>query len=218
MARPQVHTDASILQAASVEFAANGYRAASMEQIAAGAGTTKPTLYTRFGDKAQLYERTIRNRADALLTHLFACYEQAAELPVPEMINAATRAYLDFFAEQPQDFDLLFNPDRSRPATELADEVLDGIIDGITRLVDVVLARRGRSAPHVARQIAAMMVGVAHQALRQLSRDRELDREHAIQLATSFCYAAVKGLDPALVNDSAALQPSSTAGIRTLSA
>ncbi len=201
MARPQVHSDATILAAASAEFAANGYRAASMEQIAAGAGTTKPTLYSRFGDKAQLYERTIRERAEALLAHLFACYEQAADLPVPEMINAATRAYLDFFADKPQDFDLLFNPDRSRPATELAGEVLDGIIDGITTLVEAVLARSGRRAPHVARLIAAMMVGVAHQALRQLSNDPELKREHAIELATSFCYAAVKGLDPDLVTD-----------------
>jgi AcrR family transcriptional regulator len=201
MSRPRVHSDATILEAARAEFAANGYSATNMEQIAAGAGTTKPTLYTRFGGKAELYERTIRGRARALLNHLFTSYEHAAALSVFDMINTATRAYLDFFAEQPEDFDLLFNPDRSQPATELAEEVLDAIIDGITDLVDGVLARSDRSAPHVARLIAAMMVGVAHHALRQVSHDPHLDREHAIELATSFIYAGVKGLDPSLVDD-----------------
>jgi AcrR family transcriptional regulator len=201
MPRPRVHSDATILEAARAEFAANGFSAANMEQIAAGAGTTKPTLYTRFGGKTELYERTIRSRARALLAHLFTSYEHASELSVLDMIDTATREYLNFFADQPEDFNLLFNPDRSQPATKLAEEVLDAIIDGITDLVDGVLSRSDRSAPHVARLIAAMMVGVAHHALRQVSHDPHLDREHAIELATSFIYSGVKGLDPSLVNE-----------------
>src|SRR5579875_2885993 len=120
MPRPRVHSDATILNAARTEFAANGFSAASMDQIAASAGTTKPTLYTRFGDKQALYERTITERARALIDHLFASYDEAAELSVHAMIDMATRAYLDFFADDPEDFALLFYPDRSRPATQLA--------------------------------------------------------------------------------------------------
>ncbi len=201
MPRPRVHTDATILNAARAEFAANGFSAASMERIAASAGTTKPTLYTRFGDKETLYERTISERARALLDHLFASYDKAVELSVHEMIDTATRAYLDFFADEPQDFDLLFHPDRSRPATELADQVLDSIISGITELVAEVLARSNRQAPNAARLIAAMMVGAAHNTLRQVSHDRRLDRDHAAQLVTSFCLAGVRGLDPALIDE-----------------
>jgi AcrR family transcriptional regulator len=174
-----------------------------MEQIAASAGTTKPTLYTRFGDKEALYERTVNERARALLDHLFASYGQAAEFSVHAMIDTATRAYLEFFAGEPEDFDLLFYPDRSRPATELAEQVLDAIINGITELVDQVLARSKRRAPHVARLIAAMMVGAAHNTLRQVSHDPHLDRDYAAQLVTSFCFAAVKGLDPHLIDEQA---------------
>ncbi len=201
MARPRVHTDATILTAARAEFAANGFSAASMEQIAASAGTTKPTVYTRFGDKESLYERTVRERARALLEHLFASYDEAAQLSVREMIDTATRAYLEFFADEPDDFDLLFCPDRSRPATELADQVLDAIINGITELVEQVLARSDRHAPQTARLIAAMMVGAAHNTLRQISHNPELDRNYAAQLATSFCLAAMKGLDPHLIDE-----------------
>lgn len=206
MPRPRVHSDATILKAARAEFAANGFSAASMEHIAATAGTTKPTLYTRIGDKETLYERTIRDRARALLDHLFASYDEAAELSVHEMIDTATRAYLDFFADEPEDFDLLFHPDRSRPATALAEQVLDAIIGGITQLVDQVLARTDRKAPYTAQLIAAMMVGAAHHALRQVSHDPHLDRDHAAQLVTSFCFAAVKGLDPQLIDEETLLR------------
>jgi AcrR family transcriptional regulator len=201
MPRPRVHSDATILTAARAEFAANGFSAASMEQIAASAGTTKPTLYTRFGDKETLYERTIHDRADALLEHLFASYSEAADLSVRAMIDTATRAYLDFFAGEPEDFDLLFYPDRSRAATALADQVLDAIINGITELVEQVLARSHRRAPHVSRLLAAMMVGAAHNTLRQISHDPHLDREHAARLASAFCLAAMQGLDPTLIDE-----------------
>jgi AcrR family transcriptional regulator len=211
MPRPRVHSDATLLTAARAEFAANGFSAASMEHIAASAGTTKPTLYTRFGDKESLYERTIRERARVLLEHLFASYDEAAKLSVQEMIATATRAYLDFFAAQPEDFDLLFCPDRSRPATELADQVLDAIIDAITKLVEQVLARSERHAPQTARLIAAMMVGAAHNTLRQISHNPNLDRDHAAQLATSFCHAAMKGLDPHLIDEPRLLGHSKTA-------
>jgi AcrR family transcriptional regulator len=172
-----------------------------MDQIAASAGTTKPTLYTRFGAKETLYERTVRERASALLDHLFATYHEAVELTVHEMIATATRAYLDFFADEPEDFDLLFLPDRSRPAIELAEQVLDAIISGITQLVEQVLTRSGREAPHAARLLAAMLVGAAHNTLRQVSHDPQLDPEHAAGLVTSFCLAAVTGLDPQLIDD-----------------
>lgn len=199
MPRPRVHSDESLLEAARAEFAASGYSAASMDDIAASAGTTKPTLYARFGGKSELYEISVRERAQALLNHLFASYEGAGELPVADMINAATRSYFDFFAEHPEDFDLLFAPDRSRPATDLADEILDRIIGGITGLVERVLQRSGRVAPHQARLIAAMMVGVAHHALRQATHDEGIDRDNAVRLATSFVDAAVRGLDATLV-------------------
>lgn len=218
MPRPRVHSDATILTAARAEFAANGYSAASMEQIAASAGTTKPTLYTRFGDKESLYERTIRERARALLEHLFASYNEAATLSVQEMIDTATRAYLEFFADAPADFDLLFCPDRSQPATELADEVLDAIIDGITELVEQVLARSDRHAPQTARLIAAMMVGAAHNTLRQISHNPSLDRNHAAELATSFCLAAMKGLDPHLIDEHKLTRRTATARRETRAA
>src|SRR5947209_1832584 len=117
MGRPRVYSDAMILAAARAEFAANGYSQASMEQIAATAGTTKPTLYSRFGGKPELYERTVRDRANALLAHLFVSYEEATELPVVEMIDAAARlaSSFSYAAVKGLDRELVEEPTHSRP-------------------------------------------------------------------------------------------------------
>ena len=45
-----------------------------------------------------------------------------------------------------------------------------------------------------------MLVGATRNALRQVSHDPRLNRDHAAQLVTAFCYAAVKGLDRQLID------------------
>lgn len=45
-----------LLQAASDEFKAHGYKGASLDAIAAKAGVSKVTIYRRFGSKAGLFE------------------------------------------------------------------------------------------------------------------------------------------------------------------
>ena len=48
-----------ILASARVRFLENGFAATSMEQIAAGAGTTKRTLYVKVGDKEALFSAVV---------------------------------------------------------------------------------------------------------------------------------------------------------------
>jgi AcrR family transcriptional regulator len=47
-------TDAAILDAAERSLANRGYEAMTMEQVAAAAGVSKPTLYLRYGAKSAL--------------------------------------------------------------------------------------------------------------------------------------------------------------------
>lgn len=47
-------TDAAILDAAERSLANRGYEAMTMEQVAAAAGVSKPTVYLRYGSKAEL--------------------------------------------------------------------------------------------------------------------------------------------------------------------
>src|SRR5881275_1380442 len=52
---PRPEREQSMLDAAGAAFAAHGFHAASMDEIAAAAGISKPMLYNYFGSKQGLY-------------------------------------------------------------------------------------------------------------------------------------------------------------------
>lgn len=62
-ARPQ-----EILDAALAEFAARGFAAARMEDIAVRAGVTKGTLYLYFASKEELFKTLVRESIGAVIT------------------------------------------------------------------------------------------------------------------------------------------------------
>jgi AcrR family transcriptional regulator len=64
---PRQAREELMLDAALRAFADRGYHAVSMDEIAAGAGITKPMLYSYFGSKEGLYEASIE-RAGTRLT------------------------------------------------------------------------------------------------------------------------------------------------------
>jgi AcrR family transcriptional regulator len=60
----------SILKAALTVFAAHGFEAARLDDVAARAGVAKGTLYLYFQDKAALFEALVRNAVSPLLEHM----------------------------------------------------------------------------------------------------------------------------------------------------
>ena len=72
---------AAILRAAKEVFLEAGYELASMDRIAERAGTTKRTVYDRFGSKEALF--------GAMIEH--ACASFVAQLPGPENLPADPR-------------------------------------------------------------------------------------------------------------------------------
>jgi len=66
--RPDAETRQVIYEAARRGFAAGGYGATSMESVAHCAGVSTKTLYRLFPNKAALYEGTMSDRLDRLLS------------------------------------------------------------------------------------------------------------------------------------------------------
>src|SRR6476659_4011941 len=60
----------AILRAALSVFAAHGFEAARLDDVAARAGVAKGTLYLYFQDKAALFEALVRNAVSPLLEHM----------------------------------------------------------------------------------------------------------------------------------------------------
>ncbi|WP_406197068.1 TetR/AcrR family transcriptional regulator [Kitasatospora sp. NBC_01560] len=98
---------AAVLEAAARLFAEHGVEAVSMDQIAAGAGVGKGTLFRRFGDKAGLGVALLDARERALQEAILrgpaplGPGDGTAQLPAQpaERLAAFVDAYLDYLLE-----------------------------------------------------------------------------------------------------------------------
>ena len=92
---------AGLIESALTLFAARGYEAVGVQEIAATAGVTKPTLYHFFGSKLGLLEALLGQYAapldDAVVA---ACAAYRHDLAAT--LDLLARAYLDFVAHCPQ--------------------------------------------------------------------------------------------------------------------
>lgn len=83
-----------ILKAARAVFAANGYEASSLDEIAAKAKVTKPVVYDHFDSKEDLYYNVLEDASDELLTSLLETLRAPAADPRTRVIRG-----LDFLAQ-----------------------------------------------------------------------------------------------------------------------
>lgn len=86
-----------MLRAAGDTFAARGFHAASMDEVAEAAGITKPMLYNYFGSKEGLYAAYVRSSAQVLVQSMREAASPSA--PVQDRLRAGLVAFLTY-AEQ----------------------------------------------------------------------------------------------------------------------
>jgi AcrR family transcriptional regulator len=110
---PRPERERQILAEAVAEFAARGYAAASMVEIARRAGISKPLIYQYFGSKDALYLAGLHAVSGDLLARL-----EEAELAVDDSVTSRIhplRAVFEALEPQPVAWRMLFDP--SMPAT-----------------------------------------------------------------------------------------------------
>ena len=100
---------AQLLVAARDVFAAQGYHAAAMDDIAERAGVSKPVLYQHFPGKLELYQALLTTYADELVGQVEAALSATAENE--ERVEAAVAAYFDFVAGEGKAYRLIFGSD-----------------------------------------------------------------------------------------------------------
>src|SRR5512137_1668868 len=85
---------AAILTCALQLFAARGYDAVGVQEIAQAAGITKPTLYHYFGSKQGLLDTVLTEH----FTEMYAAVEQAARYhrDLPLTLNKIVAAYFHY--------------------------------------------------------------------------------------------------------------------------
>jgi len=110
---PRAEREEQIRTEAIAEFATRGYAAASMVDIAARAGISKPLIYQYFGSKDGLYLACLHSVSGGLLQRL-----EEAELDVDDSVASRIyplRAIFEALEPQRDAWRMLFDP--SMPAT-----------------------------------------------------------------------------------------------------
>jgi len=187
-----------LLDAARAVFAERGFTQATMEAIAERANSTKPTLYAHFGDKVALYRVTVAREVAALQQWMITTYESADPQPVEQRVRVYVMAMFTYATTQPDSFRMLFDSvvdEMSPERRQLAETIRTHVA---TQIRDYLVTHDRPHGPSVD-LLAAMMVGLVGRAANHVSHAPHLDPLAAGELASSFIVAALRGIDPALL-------------------
>lgn len=92
-------TQRAILKAAEALFARRGFSGTRLEDVAEIVGIRRPSILYYYPDKAQLYNAVLGDVLGGLLERVQDALEAPGELP--ERIEAAISAWVDYVAERP---------------------------------------------------------------------------------------------------------------------
>jgi AcrR family transcriptional regulator len=119
---PRPERERLILDVAHARFAAHGYGAVTMDDVAADAGVTKPLLYAYFGNKERLYLACMGRAGEAMLTTVGAAVSDATS--PADALRRGLHAFFAFVDEDRDAWRVLF--DETLPAGgEIAERVAE---------------------------------------------------------------------------------------------
>ena len=151
-ARGQLRVEALLAAAAEV-FAAKGFDAATMTEIAAQSESSIGSLYQFFRTKEAVAEALVRAQMDALWLRLDGLAERAPSLTTPELAHALAVCLVEFRADHPPFATLVERP--GTPSPMVAD-----VRRKVRERVETILARHAPRADR--RKLRAMAPVVQH--------------------------------------------------------
>ncbi|MFI8975244.1 TetR/AcrR family transcriptional regulator [Nocardia asteroides] len=179
------------IDAATQVFVTRGYHAATMEDIAKRAGYSKPTLYTEFTGKLELYLTVLQQQIDTLTDNLRGALTTAA--PNGQRVHAAIEAYFDFVDHKTQGFRLVFGTDASgEPAVQLR---ISRAVESCIEIITVAIEHDTSLGPQKARLLAAGMVGASQFAAQYwLDTGRNIGKNDAVDAVIALCWGGLSSV------------------------
>jgi AcrR family transcriptional regulator len=153
---PRAERRIQLLDAARSVFAARGFHAASMDDIADRAGVSKPVLYQHFPGKVELYLALLDAEAALLLDSLKTALRSTTDNR--QRVGAAIGAYFSL-ADGETGHRLLFEPEMSADRT--VRQRVEAMEDECARLIAEVIVEDTAVHPGEAHLLAAGMCGMA---------------------------------------------------------
>jgi AcrR family transcriptional regulator len=191
---PRAIREQQMLDAAVAEFARSGFAAASMDDIAARAGITKPMVYAYLGTKEELFSACLRREATRLMEALVAVV--GPELPADLQLWRGLQAFYGFVADHRDGWDVLYRQGRGIPpfAAEIA-AMRVRMVEVVSGLLSRAVGARGRrSRPAEVEAMAYALVGAAESVADWLVDHPEITAEHAATRMMSAVWLGAESL------------------------
>ncbi|MGA6205768.1 TetR/AcrR family transcriptional regulator [Nocardia testacea] len=181
----------TIVAAASGLFAACGYRAASMDEIACRAGMSKPVLYKSFSSKLELYLAVLHEAVQVLGATLTAALASARDMR--SIVTATVAAVFEFAADHARCAALLAGAaDAEEPAAQrMARQATMICTDALLRALAPTASLRAERGW----LIAAEIVGIAQSCARDwVVTGKQLPRHEAVATTAGLCWTGLAGV------------------------
>jgi AcrR family transcriptional regulator len=177
-----------MLEVAGRSFAARGFHAASMDEIAEQAGISKPMLYQYFGSKEGLYVAYVRQQGSALLAGMRDAARRDA--PPAERLWQGTLAFLGYVDEHRAGWALLYREAASQGGP-LAEEIA-GLRERIAAIVHgLFVTAAGDEAGGTSAALAHAFVGAGESVANWWLEHPEVPREHVAELLVRLTRGAL---------------------------
>ncbi len=187
-----------ILEAAFEEFAAKGYKGATIKSIARAAGLASPALiYHYFPDKEALLDTVLETHAP--IVGAVSDPAPLMDMPPEKVLRVMGQAYLAFDKSNIRLMKLVLGEAVRRP--EVAEAVIRGGPGRVLAFLRRYMERQietGRFRPHDARSSARSFIGmlmpqvVGKVLFPDLISDGLTDEEHLTEVIDTF----LRGLEP----------------------
>ena len=177
-----------LLGAARDVFAAQGYHAAAMDDIAERARVSKPVLYQHFPGKLELYVALLDEGIEALVA---AVREGLAGTTDNKLrVTATTQAYFDFVSDPGGAFRLVFESDlTSEPAVR---ERIERVLQECAELVSAVIAEDAGLSEEQAHLLAVGLIGSAQVTARYwVTTGEAVPKDEAVQLVSTLAWRGI---------------------------
>jgi len=181
-----------VLAVAEALFVERGYAATSMEDVAAGAGVTKPVVYGLVGSKEQLFEACMLRAAEELAARV-ATGVLAAGPGDEARLRAGALAWFEFIGERRALWDALLASDDA-PASAAIDAVRARQDAFVAAQLAAGAAERGEIDAELLSAVATAMNGAFEALGRWWSDHPDRTAAELADLCTALVLPGLSGL------------------------
>ena len=181
-----------LLDVGRTVFAERGFDAATVEEVAARAGVSKPVVYGHFGGKEGLYAAVVEREMARLYRQVIDALNGGHPR---ELLEQAARAFLDYVARETDGFRILVRGSGVGSSSGTLTTLLSDVAAQVADILGEEFKSRGYSAARAA-MYAQMLVGMVALTGQWWLEVREPPADEVVAHVVNLAWNGLSRLDP----------------------